>query len=260
MLTLWNKQKIRVRRQKKYSFYVQFSDISRLCLFSALLAIPPFFFFLFVSGLSDHFFAIPFEQFQWSSSADVNVAEAVFPIFLFIFFLQIPIRFRSFMNWLANHWVIPFCAQWTHGARFRLRWLSRTVFKIGWPKNAQFWLWWKARRTGERCLNLFLANFYDFLKLLFASCSKLSIFQQREAIRATFGSLRRFPPEKLVADRGGGAAFRLRTIFVLGRPALEEKIAQKAAERLLEEEAKQHKDLLVGDFTDSYFNNTLKVS
>ncbi|KAL3091509.1 hypothetical protein niasHS_005079 [Heterodera schachtii] len=86
--------------------------------------------------------------------------------------------------------------------------------------------------------------------------------KHRDAVRSTYGAMKRYPPASEVppavpapaVGTGGDTFFRLRTIFVLGRPAADDAAQMNALER----EAATHGDLLVGDFMDTYFNNTLK--
>lgn len=70
------------------------------------------------------------------------------------------------------------------------------------------------------------------------------VFQHREAVRKTYGSIREM------------YGFRIRTIFVMGLPH-EDELAEKSA---VFNEAAQYGDLLIGNFSDHYRNNTYKVN
>ncbi|VDN34657.1 unnamed protein product [Gongylonema pulchrum] len=67
-------------------------------------------------------------------------------------------------------------------------------------------------------------------------------FLKREAVRATWG---------LISNHSG---FFIRTIFVMGRQA---DVAPAALEKL-RRELRLHRDVLIGNYIDSYRNNTLK--
>lgn len=69
----------------------------------------------------------------------------------------------------------------------------------------------------------------------------MSIFQKRQAIRVTWGSVLNH------------SEFTVKTIFVIGREPFTEENEQ------LQREISLHKDILVGNYIDSYRNNTLKV-
>ncbi|TRY63459.1 hypothetical protein TCAL_03628 [Tigriopus californicus] len=83
---------------------------------------------------------------------------------------------------------------------------------------------------------------YANLRLIYLVKSAVDHFEHREVIRKTWGFERRF------------SDVEIRTVFLLGqRP---EQLHLK--DRVMEE-YKKHKDILQGDFYDSYFNNTLKT-
>ncbi|CAG9536913.1 unnamed protein product [Cercopithifilaria johnstoni] len=79
----------------------------------------------------------------------------------------------------------------------------------------------------------------DKFLLIIVKSSSLH-FLERQAIRLTWGSVLNH------------SEFTIRTIFVIGRKPLSEENEQ------LQEEINLHKDILVGDYIDSYRNNTLK--
>lgn len=71
--------------------------------------------------------------------------------------------------------------------------------------------------------------------------TKLNISQKRQAIRVTWGSVLNH------------SEFTVKTIFVIGREHFNEENEE------LQKEINLHKDILIGDYIDSYRNNTLKV-
>ncbi|VDK62489.1 unnamed protein product [Onchocerca ochengi] len=75
--------------------------------------------------------------------------------------------------------------------------------------------------------------------LIIVKSSPLHFFK-RQTIRVTWGSVLNH------------SEFTIRTIFVIGRESFSQKNEQ------LQEEINSHKDILVGDYIDSYRNNTLK--
>uniref|UniRef100_A0A914GNX5 Uncharacterized protein n=1 Tax=Globodera rostochiensis TaxID=31243 RepID=A0A914GNX5_GLORO len=58
----------------RIEFYPSNNICALLCALSALLALPLFLLLLFITGLFDHFFETPIDQFRWS---DVDVREQV---------------------------------------------------------------------------------------------------------------------------------------------------------------------------------------
>lgn len=84
------------------------------------------------------------------------------------------------------------------------------------------------------------------VRLVFVVKSALRNFGRRQAIRNSWGFERRL------------SDVLVRTVFVLGTPAAEEKEPQ-ALQHMLDVEAEQYGDLVQADFGDSYFNNTIKT-
>uniref|UniRef100_A0A183C8A6 SSD domain-containing protein n=1 Tax=Globodera pallida TaxID=36090 RepID=A0A183C8A6_GLOPA len=190
-----------------------------LCALSALLALPLFLFLLFITGLSDHFFETPIDQFRWS---DVDVREQVI---------------RDLLG--------------PHLSNTNLRTDQSSALINPWPHLFPHPL------IEPNCRQNLLNQKRSVLIIVKSAPDRL---ERRDAVRATYGALKRYPPAS--ADgraEDAGASFRLRTIFVLGRPPNTAAPASAAAQMdALEREAAAHGDLLVGDFADTYFNNTLK--
>ncbi|KAI3418364.1 hypothetical protein GPALN_009685 [Globodera pallida] len=190
-----------------------------LCALSALLALPLFLLLLFITGLSDHFFETPIDQFRWS---DVDVREQVI---------------RDLLG--------------PHLSNTNLRTDQSSALINPWPHLFPHPL------IEPNCRQNLLNQKRSVLIIVKSAPDRL---ERRDAVRATYGALKRYPPAS--ADgraEDAGASFRLRTIFVLGRPPNTAAPASAAAQMdALEREAAAHGDLLVGDFADTYFNNTLK--
>ncbi|XP_071535593.1 beta-1,3-galactosyltransferase 1-like [Panulirus ornatus] len=88
------------------------------------------------------------------------------------------------------------------------------------------------------------------LFFVFLVHSRPDHFRQREAIRATWGGLR---------DLGGG--WVARTVFLLGRGSGDGDMGdpdRAKVEEMVDQESTQHRDLVVGSFTDHYHNLTYK--
>uniref|UniRef100_A0A914HX10 Uncharacterized protein n=1 Tax=Globodera rostochiensis TaxID=31243 RepID=A0A914HX10_GLORO len=190
-----------------------------LCALSALLALPPFLLLLFITGLSDHFFETPIDQFRWSN---VDVRKQVI---------------RDLLG--------------PHLSNTNLRTDQSSALINPWPHLFPHPL------IEPTCRQNLLNQKRSVLIIVKSAPDRL---KRRDAVRATYGALKRYPPAPASADgraEDAGASFRLRTIFVLGRPP---NTAAAAAAQMdaLEREAAAHGDLLVGDFADTYFNNTLK--
>lgn len=86
-------------------------------------------------------------------------------------------------------------------------------------------------------------NNVDELKLVYLVKSQRSNFEQRRAIRKSWGYEHRF------------SDVEIRTVFLLG---IEDETNIKTEEKI-NEEFKKYNDLVQADFLDSYFNNTIKT-
>lgn len=80
-------------------------------------------------------------------------------------------------------------------------------------------------------------------RLVLVVKSAMEHFDRRVAIRKSWGWEKRFSDVKI------------RTIFVLGRPAN----ADRRLQSLIDLEYANYRDIVQGDFVDSYFNNTIKT-
>lgn len=80
-------------------------------------------------------------------------------------------------------------------------------------------------------------------RLVFVVKSAMENFDRRVAIRKSWGWEKRFSDVKI------------RTVFVLGRPAT----ANRRLQSLIDLEYSNYRDIVQGDFVDAYFNNTIKT-
>ena len=83
---------------------------------------------------------------------------------------------------------------------------------------------------------------YVSLRLIYLVKSSMDHFEKRQAIRETWGYERRF------------SDVEIRTVFLLGSRPGDVDLQAK-----IESEYQGHRDLVQGDFVDSYYNNTLKT-
>lgn len=171
---------------------------NRLCFIAALLALPLSYLLLWIFGLSDFFYEIPFRQFYWPPFVDVR-KQVVLEL------LNMPTEVFPENRWekLFQPVIAPSCK------RNRLT-RKRSILTI-------------VKTAPER-------------------------IDQRRAIRSTYGSLR---------TENFTDGYRFQTIFVMGRPETKSAIFDMQMDRL-RQEADVFGDLLIGDFADTYFNNTLK--
>nr|XP_018905197.1 PREDICTED: beta-1,3-galactosyltransferase brn [Bemisia tabaci] len=82
----------------------------------------------------------------------------------------------------------------------------------------------------------------NLLRLVYIVKSKVDNFEQRAAIRKSWGFEKRF------------SDVPIRTVFILG---VEE--TKSTLQKKVEEESKIHNDIVQADFIDTYFNNTIKT-
>jgi len=94
----------------------------------------------------------------------------------------------------------------------------------------------------EKCLSEDLEH-YDDIRVLYLVKSSANHFKQRQTIRETWGFQNRF------------ADVPIRTVFLLGQ--VKDDLYLQGS---IENEFQQHKDILQGDFIDTYFNNTIKTA
>lgn len=80
------------------------------------------------------------------------------------------------------------------------------------------------------------------IRLIYIVKSTATNFKRRSAIRRTWGFERRF------------SDVPIKTVFLLGS-----RKADSTTERLVNEEAEKFNDIVLGDFEDTYFNNTIKT-
>uniref|UniRef100_A0A8D8J3U7 Hexosyltransferase n=4 Tax=Culex pipiens TaxID=7175 RepID=A0A8D8J3U7_CULPI len=80
-------------------------------------------------------------------------------------------------------------------------------------------------------------------RLVFIVKSAMEHFDRRVAIRKSWGWEKRFSDVKI------------RTVFVLGRPA----VPNRRLQSLIDLEYANYRDIVQGDFVDAYFNNTIKT-
>lgn len=83
---------------------------------------------------------------------------------------------------------------------------------------------------------------YENLRLIYLVKSAVDHFEHREVIRKTWGFERRF------------SDVEIRTVFLLGQRPEQVELKDRVTE-----EYRKYKDIVQGDFYDSYFNNTLKT-
>ncbi|XP_077088828.1 N-acetyllactosaminide beta-1,3-N-acetylglucosaminyltransferase 2 [Siphateles boraxobius] len=99
--------------------------------------------------------------------------------------------------------------------------------------------------------NLFFGQDSETLFLLMAIKSQVGNFENRQAIRETWGRSGR------IQGDGGGRGWFIRTVFLLGRQDTETG-PHPDLSALLKLESSTHKDILQWDFKDTFFNLTLK--
>jgi len=84
---------------------------------------------------------------------------------------------------------------------------------------------------------------YEQLRLVYLVKSAIGNSERRDAIRKTWGYERRF------------SDVPIKTVFLLGQALHDVKLQAQ-----IEAEDRLHKDIVQGDFEDTYFNNTLKTA
>ncbi|XP_014296824.1 beta-1,3-galactosyltransferase brn [Microplitis demolitor] len=91
----------------------------------------------------------------------------------------------------------------------------------------------------ENCID----NDYHTLRIIFIVKSAIDNFDRRNAIRNSWGHKKRF------------FDVPTRTVFLLGINPMENKKLQSK----LDDEIKKHKDIVQGNYIDTYYNNTIKT-